>query len=465
MNTSSKSLSGRSDILYSLVITSDTNYPWTPEMDNYQSSTQSESDKERISENLIREQYHSINTYTDGMPNSSILMNGDITAFGHKWQWNKMNKLLKILKRPYYYGLGNHDIENNIDDCVGNGCFLQSMDYLVSFINRLKLPKSQVDFSLTRTSTTTRKSYLGSFSYAMDFGYIYSIQLNNFPTMKVKRNSPVSPHPGIDMFPNFKWIEDQLRYASNLGKIIIVNIHKPDEWNKFAHPSGPNQYFMDLLKQYDVTAVFCGHYHRECGNKTYRYSNYFNGIPVFLSGSASQRTYLIAEYNKNSLDVYSIRDNNLNNKKLEESISTGHKKPTGPYQIVTALNNDSVIDLNKANNNIILWGNHGGNNQKWMFVYNAEKKAYQIKSVWNDDLVIAWIIDTPYSLKVQAHRNEYKEEHYWILEDTENGYCIIRNYKNKNMVLDIDNGKTEKGTIIKLSPAGMTTSQIFKLTL
>lgn len=321
MNTSSESLSGKSDILYSLVITSDPQYPWTPQMDN-SNFTQSEIEKERISEKLISEQYHSINTYTDCMPNSSILINGDMTAFGHNWQWSRINKLVKFLKRPYYYGLGNHDIENNIDDCAANGCFLGSMDYLVTFINRLKLPKSQLDFSLTKTSTTTTKSYLGSFAYAIDFGYIYSIQLNNFPTMKVKRNSPFSPHPGIDMFPNFKWIEDQLQYASNLGKITIVNIHKPNNWNKFAHPSGPNQYFIDLLKKYDVTAVFCGHYHKECGNRTSQYYNYFNGIPVFLSGSASQSTYLIAEYNKHTLDVYSVRDNNLNNKKLEKSIWT-----------------------------------------------------------------------------------------------------------------------------------------------
>ncbi|WP_458109695.1 RICIN domain-containing protein [Bacillus zhangzhouensis] len=462
MNSSSKSLSGTSDVLYSLVITSDPQYPWTPQMDN-SNSTQSESEKKQISEKLISEQYQSVNTYTDSMPNSSVIINGDMTAFGHGWQWNKITTLIKILKKPYYYGLGNHDIENNIDDCYANECFGRSMEHLINFIQRLKLPSSQVDFSLTNTSTVTTKSYLGSFAYAIDFGYIYSIQLNNFPTMKVKRNSPFSAYPGINMFPNFKWIEDQLQYARNLGKIIIVNIHKPNDWYKFAQPLGPNPDFIDLLIQYDVTAVFCGHYHKECGNKTDRYRDYFNGIPVFLSGSASQRTYLIAEYNKHTLDVYSIRENNLNKKTLEQSIEVGDKKPAGPFQIVTALNNKSVIDLNKENNNIILWNSHGGDNQKWKFIYNNEKEAYQIKSVWNDDLVLAWIIDAPDSRKVQAHRNQYKEEHYWVLEDMENGNCIVTNYKDPNLVLDVDGGKTENGTIIKLSPKGMTRSQTFKI--
>lgn len=330
MNTSSKSLGGKSDILYSLAISSDPQYPWTPQMDdsNY---TQSESEKKIISEKLISEQYHSINTYTYSMSNSSILINGDMTAFGHNWQWSKINKLVNLLKRPYYYGLGNHDIENNIDDCYANECFLRSMENLIYFVNRLKIPEFQKDFSLSRSSTVTHKSYLGSFAYAIDFGYIYSIQLNNFPTMKVKRNSARTGYPGIDMFPNIVWIEDQLKYASSLGKIIIINIHKPDEWYKFAQPSGPNQHFKDLLIEYDVTAIFCGHYHKECGDRTLQYREYFNGIPVFLSGSASQSTYLIAEYSKNTLDVYSIRENNLNNNKLEKSIWVGDKKPVGSF--------------------------------------------------------------------------------------------------------------------------------------
>ncbi|MGX4669831.1 RICIN domain-containing protein [Cerasibacillus sp. JNUCC 74] len=446
---------------YSLIITSDPQYPWTPEMD-IGNSNQSESEKKRKSEELIRSQYQSINSYTDSIPNSSVIINGDMTAFGHSWQWSEISKLLKILKKPYYYGLGNHDIENNINDCYANECFGRSMEHLINFINRLKLPSFQVDFKLLPSSTVTVKSYRGSFAYAIDFGDIYSIQLNNFPTMKVKIASPFSAYPNIDMVPNLDWLEKQLEFARSLGKIIIVNVHKPNDWSKYAEPQGPNQRFIDLLKQYSVTAVFCGHYHLECG-KQQRYQSYFGDIPVFLSGSASQSTYLIAEYHKDTLDVYSIRSNNWNNKRLEQSIWIGDKNPIGPYKIVTALNDSSVIDLNKSDdNNVTLWKDHSGNNQKWKFEYDNEKEAYQIRSVSENNLVLAWIIDTLDSRKVWAHRNEYKEEHYWILEEQEDGYYIIKNKKNPNFVLDVDGAKTENGTKIKVNERHNSSEWVIK---
>ncbi|PEU67264.1 two domain protein, partial [Bacillus thuringiensis] len=39
----------------------------------------------------------------------------------------------------------------------------------------------------------------------------------------------------------------------------------------------------------------------------------------------------------------------------------------GVFQIVTALNNSSVLDVN-PNYNVTLWSNSGGNHQKWEFI-------------------------------------------------------------------------------------------------
>ncbi|MEV2283283.1 mosquitocidal toxin protein, partial [Paenibacillus larvae] len=59
------------------------------------------------------------------------------------------------------------------------------------------------------------------------------------------------------------------------------------------------------------------------------------------------------------------------------------------YQIVTALNDTSVFDLNGPNH-VTLWENNRGDHQKWKFVYNRDKNAYQIKSVSDKNLVLAW---------------------------------------------------------------------------
>ncbi|PDZ93717.1 hypothetical protein CON36_37740, partial [Bacillus cereus] len=42
----------------------------------------------------------------------------------------------------------------------------------------------------------------------------------------------------------------------------------------------------------------------------------------------------------------------------------------GTYQIVSALNNSSVVDMDPGTKNVHLWQNGNGNNQKWRLVYN-----------------------------------------------------------------------------------------------
>ncbi|PEW99579.1 hypothetical protein COD78_32710, partial [Bacillus cereus] len=55
------------------------------------------------------------------------------------------------------------------------------------------------------------------------------------------------------------------------------------------------------------------------------------------------------------------------------------KVPSGISQIVTALNDKSVVDLNVSNGDVTLYSNHGGVNQRWRFEY-IQNKGYQILS-------------------------------------------------------------------------------------
>ncbi|QDX91766.1 hypothetical protein EEL30_04915 [Brevibacillus laterosporus] len=127
----------------------------------------------------------------------------------------------------------------------------------------------------------------------------------------------------------------------------------------------------------------------------------------------------------------------------------GESVISGNFQIVTALNNSSVLDLNGPNN-VTLWSNNQGNHQKWKFVYDKQKNAYQIYSVSNPNLILAWN-DIPGSRNVFATPNQQKEEHYWILQHLEDDYYIIKNKKSPNLVLDVDNANTNNGTNIKVN--------------
>ncbi|WP_170953238.1 insecticidal delta-endotoxin Cry8Ea1 family protein [Bacillus thuringiensis] len=143
---------------------------------------------------------------------------------------------------------------------------------------------------------------------------------------------------------------------------------------------------------------------------------------------------------------------------------------TRPWKIVTALNNSSVLAFakNSLYKEAILSNDTGEESQKWRFIYDEEKKAYQIEDVKSPRLILAWIIDGPESRKVWATRSQNIDEHYWILEEQEDSYFIIKNKKNPSLVLDVDGAQTNQGTKIKVNErhplySSRTNAQKFKL--
>ncbi|MBT2579167.1 metallophosphoesterase [Bacillus sp. ISL-8] len=448
-----------SGLIQSLVFTSDPQYPWTDCTDggwfpscsirnvspcpSSPPGSEDRATRRNRSEALIREQYENINSYTEHSDRinrpSAVIINGDITEFGHNdiWhperQWDTMNRLFQVLRRPFYYGLGNHDIENNFGHCQGNNCFAVSIENLIRHI-RPRLPAIQFDYRREGVR------YAGSFAYVVNFGRICSIQLNNDPTMEARTLS-------IHLHENITWLRNRLRTARNEGRIIIVNIHQL---------KGLDQRYSNLFEEFGVAAIFSGHIHNIVGH----FSGVGN-IPVFLSGSASQRTYLILEQYPNELRIFSVRCNDWQgHRQLIRTIPIPPPQFPGFSQIVTALNNSSVIDLN-PNRNVTLWSNHRGLNQRWA-IQHLSGNEYQIIA----DIPVSGL---PYALtgnvyspnsNVFISRLSGLPEQRWILEEFGEGY-MIKNSRNPNLVLDVAGGRTSNGTGIILFPRQNTTNQRF----
>ncbi|PER38810.1 two domain protein [Bacillus thuringiensis] len=118
---------------------------------------------------------------------------------------------------------------------------------------------------------------------------------------------------------------------------------------------------------------------------------------------------------------------------------------SGDFQIVTALNSSSVLDLNGPNN-VTLWSNNQGDHQRWNFTYNQSKKAYAIRSVSNPSLVLAWNVPST-NRNVFATSGPHLDEHYWIVEPFQNGY-VFKNKRDTDLVLDVVESGTGLGTNI-----------------
>lgn len=319
----------KKDVKGAFVVTSDPQYPWTDKTDNNEAETESE--QKRRSEQLIREQYNSINEYTSQLTGMTevtpVLINGDLTAFGHTWQWDKMNSLLTVLNSPIFPGLGNHDIENNLDDCLLNECARQSMNFYLKRVSMLNT--TRFDRKQDTPSGTSITNYFGSFAYSMDVGPIHFIQLNNDPTQFFS----ISTNMGIEKYTMenaLNWLKQDLKDAKQYGQAIIINMHKPNSW-KYGDEEQKTR-FKKLLDDYNVKAAFAGHYHKKSGHIPFEYEEFFGNIPVFLSGSASQKTYLTVEYNNNEMKVYQVRNNNWKSKTLVKTINIGNR-PSPQYDM------------------------------------------------------------------------------------------------------------------------------------
>ncbi|NID04116.1 phosphoesterase [Luteibacter jiangsuensis] len=305
-----------------MIVTSDPQYPWTPSSDT--DEAESEADRDERSRALIEEQYRSIAAYRAARPGQDIpvFINGDITAYGHGWQRSVMAELLQILGDNVHIGLGNHDYANNIrasdgGGCYNNGCARDSIDGLVQHVTR---KREKVAFDFATQPGVFGDDYEGSLAYAVrapGMDRVLNVQLNNYPSYEVTFDSYAALRKSrYRITSSVPWLENLLKTNLTVppyGKpsdrpfdFAIVHMHNADA-------DGANFEFASMVASNDVAAIFAGHLHAWAG----QYGD-IGGVPVFLSGSASRRTYLIVEHDTDAseLRVYRVSDNDPDRKTL-----------------------------------------------------------------------------------------------------------------------------------------------------
>ncbi|MDY7965670.1 phosphatidylinositol-specific phospholipase C domain-containing protein [Bacillus thuringiensis] len=113
----------------------------------------------------------------------------------------------------------------------------------------------------------------------------------------------------------------------------------------------------------------------------------------------------------------------------------------GVFQIVTALNNSSVLDVN-PNHNVTLWSNNGGNHQKWEFIHYSGE-IHLIRNIGYPNLYLS----VNFANVIAATRNNIHHwAQWWKMERFQDGYRII--HFDSNYVLDVASDETKNGTNI-----------------
>ncbi|ELQ4184726.1 ricin-type beta-trefoil lectin domain protein [Escherichia coli] len=273
-----------------------------------------------VSKGNIRTQYDMFNKYHADA--DAVFINGDLTEFGHQWQWDEFESLVSRLKIPYYYGLGNHDMYNNYNDCWENNCVIRSVSKLFQHVNsRNNISDFDVNYTHGYVFPEVKETIKGSLSYSVDFGDVLVIQLNDYERGKnpLKVNQYTSGAWGggamrheiyRDQDAEYSWLERQLYSAYKKNQVVIVNQHR------FDADAGN---LKKLLDKYNVQLRFVGHHHNAIGEK-------WGGFR--LSGSSALGTYLKVDVDtsKKTAKVYK-GVNNTNTPELIETISL--MQPTG----------------------------------------------------------------------------------------------------------------------------------------
>ncbi|CAI8807996.1 Metallophos domain-containing protein [Pseudomonas jessenii] len=297
-----------------LVLVSDPQYPWSDLTDEGLPGNDARAKE------LVELQYSDIADFrrrNGGASRIPVMINGDITAFGHGSERSYMKEVFeRKLEGIYDYGLGNHDYANNVDDCFLNNCAAGS---IVELKERYWGKADSMDLGIR--SSGLGKIYYGSLAYSKNFGDVHMVQLHNEPTYAVEFSSgnPLGP-TAFEITPALDWLERDLRSARQQGKIIILNMHKVYDWKGTSEQIAR---FQQMIETYRVTAIFGGHDHWGAGSWfDWGKSERFGYVPVFLSGSASQQTYLIASFSddKQSLAISVVRGNNWPSRKVVQTI-------------------------------------------------------------------------------------------------------------------------------------------------
>jgi hypothetical protein len=347
---------------------------------------------------------------------SAVIINGDLTEYGHSKEWDDFEFALLNLKLPYYYGLGNHDIYNNLNDCKENNCTIRSFLKLYHHVNnKSNIVSFDANYSHGYEFPEVVEKLKGSLSYSMDFGEILIIQLNDYREslnpIIIDQYSSGSLGNGAQRYKinreqdkEYKWLHDQLYNARKDNKIIIVNQHD-------NHANAGKLF--KLLDDFDVKLRFAGHIHDSLGEVENKF---------FRSGSTAKGTYLkldididnkIARVYKpveaNSSRLIPVKNINLQVKPItpekpqpqpklirvkngggyDSFVWVRYQTPTGNYETKssnklslgnvyeTSIPSDSVnISIRSANNTGLLW--------------EPQRNIFNIHNISSDTCIETW---------------------------------------------------------------------------
>lgn len=201
------------------------------------------------------------------------------------------------------------------------------------------------------------------------------MQLQNYPLYSLKFDvfdAGAAKRKIIDIKHSLDWLDADLTQARNEGKAIILNYHDSDQhWTDgYSSPTyeALKLRFANILKKYEVSAVFAGHYHerirrsnppiRENPAKDYG-KDVYGSVPVFYSDSASQNKYLLVSFQSGQMTV----------EKVNSVSGATTRTVDGTYQLKMVVPSTPIAPAPQPG--AITFFNQGGYVARYTLTYNS----------------------------------------------------------------------------------------------
>lgn len=188
-------------------------------------------------------------------PASIAIFNGDMTEFGWHDQRRQAQVTLETLAydvKPYF-GLGNHDIANNNDDCWDGTWPFGSSDAcarnMANWLRNSIWAGANEDPTFRHDAPGGESGWSASNAYSFEVTKgLRFIQLNFYPEYTVRLDNN-------DWTSSLPFLGAELSRAQQDGDLVVLNWHAAN---------APSAELSDLLKRYrsTIVAIFTGHTHQ-----------------------------------------------------------------------------------------------------------------------------------------------------------------------------------------------------------
>lgn len=331
-----------------MVITSDPQYSWFPENDPKRVgliacedvATDRKEDNERENKlelnyySSIQEQYKKL-IKEKPLYGGYVVINGDLVCYNNVVFGANDCSLFKstfykhycelVGKDNVFFGLGNHDYINNNNDTGGNLGAIGMLDFLRTTMNDMEKKGKICKFDCKKD----KSQYSGSLAYYKIIGDSAFVQLNYGIGNPEVVNESMS-RKCYKLESAHEWLTKTLEELNKNSKIssIFINLHnyKDDTGKKVSRCDT-----FTTLKNYlsgelgdKVKAVFGGHFHTTYKKLEDSFENGDRIIPIYLSGSASQGSFItLVGKDDGKFDVTVWRNSDVEHSKTAEKLESG----------------------------------------------------------------------------------------------------------------------------------------------